>query len=201
MIEKKVGQIWNVKGSSKLSIIVFISSDSEGHVEDLRVIPVYQGHYHLATPRDIVIPAEETSLRTRLLATCWNSRKLEVDDLEGCVGDVSSRVVEALRLGELIGIAPVEIPEYTQKWAGRYSGDRVTLERQASFQRKEVTYWNMREETLRRPLKYWKVGKPKNRKSLQGAVSTKVERTDPRPVDWKPFKPDGDPAYDKCMLG
>jgi hypothetical protein len=150
MTNVSVGDIWNVNGSEKLGVIIFLRSNSANASDDLRVVPIYKGAAigGVATHRDLIVPATENSLKTELLAAAWNARRIEIADLTSRLGTVTPSAVEAIRKAELIGIIPgIELPEWPG-WQGPKFEDDEAAAAASDFQLGELRAWDALEDTL-----------------------------------------------------
>ncbi len=69
--------------------------------EDVRLLPVYheQPLLPLATARDLIIPADLTSLKKPLLVAAWNGRRIPLGVLSEPIGTVDPIAVDAARAG------------------------------------------------------------------------------------------------------
>jgi hypothetical protein len=114
----KPGQIWQIKGSTHLALVVCVFED-EMFGQDLRVIPIFAGRAYLgvATADDIVIPPTHSSIFEPLLGICSNAQSIAQADLLLYRGEVSAEALEAARSLELLGIAP-ELEKGLAGWRG-----------------------------------------------------------------------------------
>jgi hypothetical protein len=114
----KAGQIWQVKGSSDLAVVVFVWDD-EFLGEDVRALPAFSGptHVAMATERDIVVAADHSSLDADLLVNCWNGQVVSRGDLAVCVGTISDSALDAARAVEMAGLEPDAAAAFSH-WVG-----------------------------------------------------------------------------------
>jgi hypothetical protein len=114
----KAGQVWQVKGSPELAVVVFVWDD-EFLGEDVRVLPVFvgPGNVGLATERDVVIPTDDNSLGAALLVNCWNGQVISRSDLGVCLGVVSERALDAARAIEMLDLEAETAANFSH-WVG-----------------------------------------------------------------------------------
>ena len=114
----KAGQIWQVRGSAHLALVVCVFED-ELFGQDLRVLPLFEGRSYLglATADDILVPASHNTLMQPLLGLCSNAQSVAQTDLFVFRGEVTQEASEAARGLELLGIDP-RVEEKYAAWRG-----------------------------------------------------------------------------------
>lgn len=144
MTSVSIGDIWSLRNTEKLGIVVFIRPESEDRPEDLRLVPIYTEPAALqrATHRDLVIPAEMSSVGKTILVASWNARGLDSSFLGRRVGTVAVEVIEAARTAEMAGIIPNIEMGSAAIWQGARPVSKKALARTAAFQESELEVWD-----------------------------------------------------------
>lgn len=143
MAHASVGDICITGRFNRLALVIFRRDPSEGRPEDVRIVPLAVAAFAPpATEREVLIPASATHLGQALLAESWNARSLLSDILSIPIGHAESRVVDAVRAAEMVGIAPgVDVTPY----ADLIGVKRVAAQELAAiagFENAEVEAWN-----------------------------------------------------------
>jgi hypothetical protein len=144
MAAVKVGQIWELKGTSRRALVIFVRTKSGKHADDVRVVPLYADDrsVKLATDRDVVIPSTKNPLGTPVLAACWNTRSLERGELQHYLGQVSDVVVDAIRTIEMSCIIPDMDLSAAFGWQGVEPVAEAEIDAASEFQLAELRLWD-----------------------------------------------------------
>jgi hypothetical protein len=139
-----VGDVWSLRDSEKLGLVVFVRAESAERPEDLRVVPIYTDREAIrsATHRDLVIPSSLNTLERTLLVASWNARGLDSGFLGTRVGTVGFEVVEAARAAEMACIIPDMDIGAAAKWLGARPKSKAALARAVGFQESELDEWD-----------------------------------------------------------
>ncbi len=142
----QVGDIYTVLDSEQMGIVIFEQVMKYATEQNIRIVPIYTDKEHLlmATGRDIIIPSSENPLKQSILAACWNARGMTSRQLSKYRGQVSEKVVKALRTCEITRIiSDVDISDCLG-WQGVPL--RRNNETNVNFQLGEIEKWNQIED-------------------------------------------------------